>query len=268
MNKKLKVFGMNDSLGKHWLLLRGLARESTHWGDFAGQLQDVFPNSRITLLDLPGTGCYHRNKSPCSIHAIADSLRRDALAKGLLEKPVTLLGLSLGAMVAWEWLRRHPDEICGAALINTSFSDLSPFYRRLRRQSYRDFAKVALTRDARRREARIVSLVSNQHALVARTIEEWTRIHQARPIKSLNALRQIVAAATYKSGGKKPTQPVLLLNGQGDRLVSPACSEAIHQKFKLELRRHPTAGHDLTLDDGEWVATQLQDWVDRMKSIQ
>lgn len=259
---------MNDSLGKHWLLLRGLARESTHWGDFAGQLQDVFPNSRITLLDLPGTGCYFRKKSPCSIRGIVDSVRRDALDKGLLEKPVTLLGLSLGAMVAWEWLRRHPDEICGGALINTSFSDLSPFYQRLRRQSYRDFVKVALTRDALRRETRIVRLVSNRRDQEERIIDDWKRIHEARPITTANALRQIFAATTYKSGGKKPIQPVLLLNGQGDRLVSPACSEAIHRKFQLELRRHPTAGHDLTLDDGEWVATQLQDWVDLIKSIQ
>lgn len=259
---------MNESLGMHWILLRGLARESTHWGDFAVQLQDVFPNSRITLLDLPGTGCYHLKKSPCSIRAIANSVHSNALAKGLLKKPVTLLGLSLGAMVAWEWLRRHPDEICGGVLINTSFADLSPFYERLRRQSYRDFFKLALTRDARRRETRILRLVGNGRAQDERIIDEWTRIHEARPISAANALRQMVAAATYKSGDVKPQQPILLLNGQGDRLVSPACSEAIHEKFKLELRRHPTAGHDLTLDDGEWVATQLQDWVDQMKSIQ
>ena len=30
-------------------------------------------------------------------------------------------------MVAWEWMRSYPDDICGATLINTSFADLSPF---------------------------------------------------------------------------------------------------------------------------------------------
>ncbi|WP_420538281.1 alpha/beta fold hydrolase [Methylotuvimicrobium alcaliphilum] len=252
---------MDEALGKHWILLRGLARESAHWGDFVPLLQDAFPASRISLIDLLGTGCYYRKASPCSIRAIVESVRGDALAKGWLEKPVSILGLSLGAMVAWEWLSRHPEDIAGEVLMNTSFADLSPFYMRLRRQSYRDFAELAMTRDIFRRESRIVRLVSNRKDRYEATIEEWSRIQKARPISTKNALRQIVAAATYKPSHSKPQQPVLLLNGQGDRLVSPVCSEAIHKKWRIELRAHPWAGHDLTLDDGGWVATQIQDWV-------
>jgi hypothetical protein len=33
------------------------------------------------------------------------------------------------------------------------------------------------------------------------------------------------------------------------------------KKWHLELHTHPWAGHDLTVDDGAWVALQLQDWV-------
>ncbi len=259
---------MDEALGKHWILLRGLARESAHWGDFVPLLQDAFPASRITLIDLPGTGCYYRKVSPCSIRAIVESVRGDALAKGLLEKPVSILGLSLGAMVAWEWLSRHPREIAGAVLMNTSFAGLSPFYRRLRRQSYCDFVKMALTSDIYRREVGIVRLVSNRKDRYEATIEEWSRIQKARPISTKNALRQIVAAATYKPSNSKLHQPVLLLNGQGDRLVSPSCTAAIQNKWDLECRSHLWAGHDLTLDDGEWVATQMQDWVSQKESNQ
>lgn len=257
---------MDEALGKHWILLRGLARESAHWGDFVPLLQDAFPASRISLIDLPGTGCYYRKASPCSIRAIVESVRGDALAKGLLEKPVSVLGLSLGAMVAWEWLSRHPEDIVGEVLMNTSFADLSPFYMRLRRQSYRDFAELAMTRDIFRRESRIVRLVSNRKDRYEAIIDEWARIQKARPISIRNALRQIVAAATYKPSNSNPQCPILLLNGQGDRLVSPACSEAIHKKWRIELRSHPWAGHDLTLDDGGWVATQIQDWVSQRTS--
>jgi hypothetical protein len=35
---------------------------------------------------------------------------------------------------------------------------------------------------------------------------------------------------------------------------------AIQQQWQLELRTHPNAGHDLTLDAGDWVAMQLKDW--------
>jgi hypothetical protein len=89
----------------------------------------------------------------------------------------------------------------------------------------------------------------------------WEKIQKERPISLKNSVRQIIAAATYHPGNIKPQQPVLLLNGKGDRLVAPICSEAIHKKWNLELRSHAWAGHDLTLDDGAWVALQLKDWV-------
>ena len=258
---------MTKAPGQNWILLRGLARESGHWGDFVPLLQATFPDARITLLDLPGTGRFHRETSPGSIKSITDSVRRHALEQGLLQQPVTILALSLGAMVAWEWMGRYPDDICGAALMNTSFADLSPFYHRLRRQSYRDFLALAMTRDLYKRELGILQLTSNRrnrHRHIARL---WEKIQVERPISLNNSFRQIIAAASYRPGNMKPKQPVLLLNGLGDRLVAPACSEAIHKKWGLELRRHLWAGHDLTLDDGAWVVLQLKDWLDQKPFI-
>lgn len=252
---------MNKALGQNWLLLRGLARESAHWGAFVPLLKSAFPDAQVTLLDLPGTGCFHRETSPNTIKAITDRVRDHALDKGVIQQPVTILALSLGAMVAWEWMRNHPEDICAATLINTSFADLSPFYQRLRWQSYRDFIKLTMMRDIYKRESAIFQLTSNRRNQHRQTIRAWEKIHYQRPISLKNSFRQIIAAATYRPGEIKPKQPVLLLNGLGDRLVSPACSEAIHKKWNLELRRHLWAGHDLTLDDGAWVALQLKEWL-------
>ena len=285
---------MNKALGQDWILLRGLARESGHWGDFIPLLQSAFPEARITLLDLPGTGCFYQQTSPSSIKTITDSVRRHALDNGLLQRPVTLLALSLGAMVAWEWMSRYPEEICGAVLMNTSFADVSPFYQRLRWQSYKAFISLAMTRNLHKRESGILQLTSNrrnisrdgvyaenlpgagsaisrdgvyaasqsgtgaaQHKQITNT---WEKIQTERPISLKNSIRQMIAAASYRPGDIKPRQPVLLLNGLGDRLVAPACSEAIHKKWNLELRQHLWAGHDLALDDGAWVVSQLKEW--------
>jgi len=266
MKKRHSVFGMNKELGKNWILLRGLARESGHWGAFVPLLQSAFPAAQITTLDLPGTGCFYREISPCTIKAITDSVRRDAFDKGVIQKPVTILALSLGAMVAWEWMHSYSQDICGATLINTSFADVSPFYQRLRWQNYRDFTALVMTRNVFKRESAILRLTSNsrnQHKQIALT---WETIQNQRPISHKNSFRQILAAAAYRPGDIKPMQPVLLLNGLGDRLVSPACSEAIQKKWNLELRRHPWAGHDLSLDDGAWVVSQLKDWLDQSRS--
>jgi pimeloyl-ACP methyl ester carboxylesterase len=269
---------MTKAPGENWILLRGLARESAHWGAFVPLLQSTFPDAQITPLDLAGTGCFHRTISPITIKAITDNVRRHALDQGVLQQPATILALSLGAMVAWEWMRSYPEDICGAVLMNTSFADLSPFYQRLRWQSYRDFIALAMMRDLYKRESGILRLTSNRRNIARDGVyaasqsgtgaarheqitQAWEQIQIKRPISLKNSFRQIVAAASYRPGDIKPKQPVLLLNGLGDRLVSPACSEAIHKKWNLELRSHPWAGHDLTLDDGAWVALQLKDWV-------
>jgi pimeloyl-ACP methyl ester carboxylesterase len=252
---------MNSELGQNWLLLRGLARESAHWGDFIPLLQATFPDANVTPLDLPGTGRFHKKISPRTVKTIMETVRRHALDNGYLQQPVTILAVSLGAMVAWEWMRNYPDDICGASLINTSFADLSPFYHRLRWQSYKKFAAAVMMRDAFHRETAIVQLVSNRRDQDEQISQAWEKIQNQRPISLKNSFRQILAAASYRPGDLKPWQPILLLNGKGDRLAAPTCSETIHKKWNLELRSHPWGGHDLTLDDGTWVALQLKNWV-------
>lgn len=250
-----------NQLGQNWILLRGLARESAHWGDFTPLMQATFPDARVTTLDLPGTGRFYQQDSPRTISAITEFVRAEAFEQGLLQQPITVLALSLGAMVTWEWLQKYPDDISGAALISTSFAGLSPFYQRLRWQSYCQFLALIRQRDLYQRELAILQLVNNSRERDEAIAREWADIQAQRPISPKNSFRQIVAAATYRPHDFKPKRPVLLLNATGDRLVAPECSEAIQKKWRLELRTHPWAGHDLTVDDGEWAALQLKDWV-------
>lgn len=256
---------MNSELGQNWILLRDLARESAHWGDFIGLLQATFPDANVTMLDLPGTGRFHKEVSPRTIKAITETVRLHAFDNGCLQQPVTILAISLGAMVAWEWMRSYPNDICGASLINTSFAELSPFYHRLRWQSYGKFAALMMKRNVRNRETAILQLVSNDRNQDEQISLAWEQIQNQRPISPKNSFRQIIAAASYRPCDIKPSQPILLLNGKGDRLVAPICSEVIYKKWNLELRSHPWGGHDLTLDDAAWVALQLKDWVFKMR---
>jgi len=40
-------------------------------------------------------------------------------------------------------------------------------------------------------------------------------------------------------------------------LVSVRCSERLAAQWGVLLQLHPTAGHDLPLDDGSWVVQQI-----------
>ena len=252
---------MVENLGKNWILLRGLARESAHWSGFAPALQNAFPESVISTLDLPGTGTFNKEISPKTINEITEALRKTAFEQGLLEKPATILAQSLGAMVTWEWLHRFPGDLNGAVLINTSFKGLNPFYERLRWQIYPKFIALLFEKDSYKRELGIVKLICNSESLYEETARKWAEVQRIRPMTLNNTLNQLMAAAAYQPVMRKPKQPVLLLNSDGDRLVASSCSRSIQTKFGLMLKTHGWAGHDITLDDGLWVIEQIKEWI-------
>jgi len=252
---------MASELGQHWLLLRGLSREAAHWGEFLPRLQSEFPTAKMYTLDLPGTGARHQENSPLRISAIMEAVREEAKKLQLLERPLTIVGLSLGGMVAWEWISKHPDEICAGILINSSMANLSPFYQRLRWQSYANFFKLIVQPDRYRRELTIIRCVANSREHEEETAKTWASIQVKRPVRVCNTLRQLYAAAHYRPSNEKPGKPILLINARGDRLVAPDCSEAIQAEWKLPLKTHPWGGHDLPLDDGDWIAKTLKQWL-------
>jgi pimeloyl-ACP methyl ester carboxylesterase len=248
-------------MSNNFLLLRGLTREAGHWGDFLAQLQQAFPNAKINTLDLAGSGVFYQQASPCSIAEITQQLRQQAQENGYLTQKVTLLTISLGGMVAWQWMQDHPEDINNAVLINSSLAGVNPFYQRLRWQSYVQLARIVCRSDYYQRELAIIKLTSNnaeQHEEIA---AQWKEIQELRPVSRQNALRQIISAARYAPSLNKPAVPVLLLNGLGDRLVSSRCSENISKRWSLPLITHPWAGHDLCIDDAEWVLEQLRQWL-------
>jgi len=257
---------MPEQPADHLILLRGLTRESAHWGDFVPQLQAAFPDAKLTELDLPGAGPYFQETSPNSVKGILEKVRAQALEQGALGKSATLIAISLGGMVGWEWLLRYPEDFGSAVLINTSLGGLSPFYRRLRWQCYGKLFAAAGNRAIEAREPALLKLLSNREENYRQTAAEWIAIQKARPVSGKNAYRQLYAAATYRPGGAKPKPPVLLLNSLGDRLVSPDCSTAIAQKWQLELHTHPWGGHDLTLDASEWVVAEIGDWLKKTQA--
>lgn len=252
---------MDNGYGQYWLLLRGLGRQSAHWGDFPERLQRAFPQATIECLDLPGSGNAHDRSSPNAIPAITEALRQRVLMQGPLQTPLTLLGLSLGGMVSWHWLQNYPDEIAAGILINSSFANLSPCYRRLRWQAWAKVAALVGQNRVLARERAIVDLVSNRTPLERRQIAEtWAEIDGKQPMRWSTVINQLHAAARFYPTLQKPATPVLLINSLADRMVSPTCSQAIAQNLALPLVSHPRAGHDIPLDAPDWLIEQLFCW--------
>src|SRR6478672_4518942 len=108
-----------------WVFLRGLMRESRHWGRFPAQFQAALPQAHIHLPDLPGNGRLHRERSPARVEDMVEHYRRVLRMQGAAP-PYRLLALSLGAMTASAWAHRYPQELAACVLVNTSLRPFSP----------------------------------------------------------------------------------------------------------------------------------------------
>ncbi|WP_116472392.1 alpha/beta fold hydrolase [Zobellella maritima] len=246
-----------------WILLRGLMREQRHWEEFPARFQRYFPHDQVFLADLPGFGSEYHRQSPSRIQDITDWLRQRWQAERA-QGPLNLLALSLGGMVAVDWTSRYPTELNAVVLMNSSLAGISPFYQRLKPQVYWRLLKWCFwQRDPLLQEAAILQLTSRFWAYDVAILTRWAAYARELPPRRRNTLCQLLAALRYRPAPTRPSVPMLLLNGLGDELVSPSCSQAIAEHWQLPLRRHPQAGHDLPLDAPVWVCEQIQAWVEQ-----
>lgn len=243
-----------------WVLLRGLTRESRHWDSFPAVLQDEFPAARIVALDLPGNGRLNHLDSPTAIEAMAAHCRAELVRRGLAP-PYRLLAMSLGAMVAVAWAAEQPHEIEACVLINTSLRAFSPFYQRLRPAACAVLSKLALFGGSDDEwERSILRLTSRHAAFPGQVLERWVAWRRECPVSRQNALRQLLAATRYRAPGLKPVPKMLVLASPNDALVDVRCSRQLARHWQCDIVEHPSAGHDLPLDDPAWVAGQVGRW--------
>lgn len=236
-----------------WILLRGLSREQAHWGLFPKLLTDVFPGHRFHCLDLPGAGVRAAEKSPGSIASIAERVRAESLH---LTRPLGLIGLSMGGMVALDWAARYGASEVGALAMVNSSSGFSPPWQRMRPGVWPRVARTLVLRDPAARERAILELTSGR-PVSPELANRWVRIQQQHPTRRENALAQLWAAARYKAPERPPDLNAVLLASEGDRIVHWRCSQALADRWHWPVVIHPDAGHDLVLDDPSWVVAQL-----------
>jgi pimeloyl-ACP methyl ester carboxylesterase len=242
-------------------MLRGLTRESGHWGAFRGQLAEALPSDDVIAVDLPGTGKFLTQTSPRTMGEIFEKVREEVLATHPgAQGRIKLFSISLGSMVAAEWVRQKPEDLKACVVINTSSRRLSPFYNRLRWQVWRSFFRILTIQAVRERERQIIEILFNNEQAREVALPLWAKIAQERPVTYANFFNQMAAASRY-DGFQHPTDvPMLILNGLGDRLVDPTCSTEIHKNWGWKIERHPWAGHDLPWDDPEWVINKVVGW--------
>lgn len=241
-----------------WVLLRGLTRESRHWGGLPQQL--ATGGETVRALDLPGNGAFCGLRSPATVSAMTAFARAQLRRQGC-EPPYRLLAMSLGGMVATDWAQQFPDEVAALVLINTSMRPFSSLPDRLRPGNWPLLLRLAARWDDARDSERVIHKLTCQHtAALEQDLAAWVQIRKSAPVSAGNAWRQLWAAAQFSAAAGRLPCPTLLLSSSADRLVNPRCSAALASAWQAEHRIHPWAGHDLPHDDPGWVCRSITGW--------
>jgi len=239
---------------KQWVLVRGIMSEAFHWWDFLPQLQAHFPHDQFHTADILGNGRLFAHSTPLSVQKNLQALREQVPTAG---KKI-LVGFSLGGMLSLEWAHHHPEEVAAVVLINCSLNN-SAFYKRITPYALKHIFKSALQRDMSRREHMILEMTTS--GVPKERLEEiakhWGPRGLEYPVKPINFLWQILLASQIKQRPQPPKAPVLILSSGKDLVVHPDCSKKIAETWDLPLVRHEQAGHDLTLNDPQWVIEQM-----------
>lgn len=243
-----------------WVLLRGLTRESRHWGDFPAQLAAAI-GWPCTLLDLPGNGDQAHTPSPTDVAGMVAFTRQALQALGM-QPPYSVLAMSLGGMVATHWAQQHPGELARLVLVNTSMRPHNRLTQRLRPQRWPALAGIVWHwSNPLAVETRVHRLTCNRTDTLAQDVAAWRAIRLSAPVLAANAWRQLLAAARFSARHEAPVCPVLLLSSAQDRLVNAVCSATLARAWQASHRQHPWAGHDLPHDDAPWVCDAVAAWL-------
>lgn len=235
------------------LFLRGLTREIAHW---RGLPELFFEKTKIPVLslDLPGAGMFHEMTSPRDLDSYVEFLRQK-VSKG---DPLILIGISMGGMIALRWSLLYPDEVCMVFTINSSAKNLSGPLKRFNLKEWRVLLEILLTKTVEKKEGLILNLTTNKlDAQKKAEIQKiFVRIQSERPVSVVSSLNQLYVASTFRIT-QRPKVPVTVIYSKGDRLVDSSCSEELIRFLGAKKAVHPDAGHDLPLDDPQWLLSEL-----------
>jgi predicted alpha/beta hydrolase family esterase len=243
-------------------LLRGLIREKAHWGDFENYIKDKFPQAKIHYLEIPGTGSFYRDLSPSNFSDMVKFLKKQYQKELEQEGEKVLITISLGGMLAKQWLELH-DDFTHLVMINSSFRGISPLLKRLQPNALKSFLDVLFSQSIYVREKKILDLVCNSQKVRKSLVQSWAKLQSEHPVSIPSFFNQLLCALKFKPQKKPLNQSILVLNSYGDRLCHHQCSEDFQSVWGGELQTHPWAGHDLPADDPVWVMNKIDQFMHR-----
>jgi pimeloyl-ACP methyl ester carboxylesterase len=252
---------------KRIFLLIGLTKESAHWDDsFVEKLKELYQTENVVAMDLPGAGKYLNMASPLSITGIVSKTRDhyQDYFKDSEKFENILVAISLGGMVAAQWLKLFSNDFSKFVIVNSSFKGLSPVYKRVQPKAVLEFLKIFKTKDNAKREDLVIKLCGNNSDNYEAIHRKWTKIADERPMTKLNMLKQTLAGARFKPD-YRPQIPTLIIASRHDRLAHHSCSENLQKVWNgdFHMIEEVHIGHGVHIDAPIELAQIIYEWSEK-----
>jgi len=249
--------------GQPLVMLRGLGRSVRHWAGFEKVMAAHF---RVITFDLRGIGT---NKVPISprdsLFDVAEDLK-EVLDHLKIEK-ASILGVSLGGMVAMAFGLNFPDRVHSLIIVNSSIAG-----QKLMRLSPVALATISrAVWDYKNLESRLIDVLtgpdfSGPKKKKIAELYNQIRAENGLPIKVVTS--QLVGAARFFVADrlKSMKPPTLVIYGSKDRFVPVENSRRIASLIpnaKLVELKH--AGHEAHLDKPDEFIAVVKEWHDELK---
>lgn len=243
------------------VFLHGWGLSGAVWSETLAALGDesTQAGTPALALDLPGYGA-----APNVLPYAAESLA-DALAASI-ERPVNLVGWSMGGMVALALAARHPDKVMRLALVGTSpsFAARDGWPHGMAPAVLDEFAR-SLAVDYRATLLRFLSLQARggeaAREVVAR-LRERLRAQAEPDPEVLAAGLELLRTVDLRDQVERVVCPTLVMHGAHDTLCAAAAGAWLAQNLPdARLALHAHASHAPFLSHPGWFVATLKDFL-------
>ncbi|MEH6565698.1 MAG: alpha/beta fold hydrolase [Halopseudomonas sp.] len=228
-------------------LLPGWALAASNLDALRQTLQASLPNHAVVSHELP----------PMQMSNLESDLEQLA---GTLQ-PGWLVGWSLGGVLAIQLLRRYPERFCGVATIasNACFAARADWSQAMPADTFKAFFNEA--REKPEKILKRFALLVTQGAAQPREVSRQLQWSDADPLQRLNHLA-LLGVLDNRVHLRRCEQPVLHCLAAQDALVPSTVAaelQALNAQAKVSV--HPQSSHALPLEQPEWLAQQISNWV-------
>jgi pimeloyl-[acyl-carrier protein] methyl ester esterase len=248
--------------GPDLVLLHGWGLHGGMWGPWLDALTDV---ARLHVLDLPGHGRSGFSPSQGDLPGMA----RAVFAR--LPSGATVLGWSLGGLIALELARRHPRQVHALILIASTPRFLAgPDWEHGMQPEVLDEFSAGLERDYHRTVQNFLTLQTRGDERGSEALRELRHRlgdHGEPDRRALAAGLDMLRRTDLRDALPRIVQPALVIAGEHDRLTPPAAGRELAATLpSARLRVIERCGHAPFLSHAEPVIGEVRGFLARRQS--